>query len=96
MKGVKLFHRKKRYPDGGIIEMKIWRVAPAGDKPHGLKVSLVFIKNGERVIGYDNAEGRGYHRHYLNRVENYDFRGVDALMADFLKDVSDWRIKHEN
>jgi hypothetical protein len=76
--------------------MKIWRVEPARDKPHGLKVSLVFVKNGKRIIGYDNAEGRGYHRHYLNRMESYEFLNIDTLMNDFLKDVSDWRIKHEN
>ncbi len=76
--------------------MKIWRVDPVKDKPHGLKFSLVFIKNGRRIIGYDNAEGRGYHRHYLNQMESYEFRDIDSLMTDFLKDVSDWRIKHEN
>jgi hypothetical protein len=49
---------------GNIIEVKMWEmIAPAADKPYGYKYSLVYVVNGVRVIGYDNAEGRGDHRH---------------------------------
>ena len=36
----------------------------SGDKPHGVKYSIVYIKGGKRLAGYDNAEGKGDHRHY--------------------------------
>lgn len=56
----KLVRRNKVYDeDGNIIEVKMWRVGPSSDKFHGYKYSLVYIVGGERVIGYDNGEGRG-------------------------------------
>ena len=42
---------------------------------------------GRRIIGYDNAEGKGDHRHYRNKEYPYHFRGVDALIEDFYSDV---------
>ncbi len=81
MKALKLFHQKKRHPDGSIIEMKIWKV------PDGLKYSLVYIEKGKRIIGYDNAERKGDHRHYEDREEGYEFITIDKLVEDFLEDV---------
>ena len=36
---------------------------------------------------YDNGEGKGDHRHYKNNEHPYDFKGMDALIQDFYKDV---------
>ncbi|WP_461833403.1 toxin-antitoxin system TumE family protein [Desulfothermus sp.] len=47
-----------------MVEIKIWKVKKTQDKPQGLKYSLVYIEKGKRIIGYDNAEGKGDHRHY--------------------------------
>jgi len=55
------------------VEIKLWQVPPTTDKPHGFKYSLVYIVAGERVIGYDNGERRGDHRHYGEREEAYAF-----------------------
>lgn len=85
MKAVRLFHQKKRFPDGSIIEMKIWKI------PEGLKYSLVYIEKGKRVIGYDNAERKGDHRHYEEMVESYKFVSIDKLVEDFLDDVKERR-----
>ena len=70
-----------------IVEVKIWQVPMTGDKPHGVKISVVYIKNGKRLIGYDNAEGRGYHRHELGREEAYRFVDIWKMLDDFKKDV---------
>jgi hypothetical protein len=67
MKAELLFHRKNIEADGDIVEMTIWKVPHSKDKPHGLKYSLVYIHGGKRMVGYDNAEGRGDHRHYGQR-----------------------------
>ena len=32
------------------------------------RASFVYIVKGKRVIGYDNAEGKGDHRHYTSSV----------------------------
>lgn len=87
MKAEPLFHRKNIEKSGDIVEMKIWRVPTSKDKPHGLKYSLVYIREGKRVIGYDNAEGRGDHRHHGQREYRYQFSDVDSLIEDFLRDV---------
>lgn len=71
--------------------MKLWNVPVSSDKPHGFKYSLVYIEGGIRVIGYDNGEHRGDHRHYEGREEPYRFRSVDGLVADFMGDVEMWR-----
>ena len=59
----------------------------------GFKYSLVFIRDGKRVVGYDN-EGKGDHRHYKGREHQYTFRGIDELIKDFFEDIR--RYKDEN
>jgi hypothetical protein len=82
------YHDKALLPDGGIVEMTIWRLpATTAERPHGLKYSLYFGRNGQRIVGYDNEAGKGDHRHYGQREETYIFTTVEALVADFLADV---------
>ena len=87
MKAEPLLIRKRVYPNGDIVEIKAWIVGKSKDKPHGFKYSLVFIRDGKRVIGYDNAEGKGDHRHYKGREHRYAFRGIDELIRDFFEDI---------
>jgi hypothetical protein len=87
MKGRPVFHRKNILPSGDIVEMKIWRVPVTSLKPHGLKYSLVYIRKGRRVFGYDNAEGKGDHKHEGIREMPYRFIDIDNLIRDFLADV---------
>jgi len=73
---------------GNIIEIKIWQLPkPAKDKPHGYKYSLVYIVDGIRVIGYDNAEGKGDHRHDKGKEKPYIFRDIEKLLSDFFRDI---------
>lgn len=71
--------------------MKLWMVPRSKRAPSGLKYSLVYIREGKRIIGYDNAEGKGHHRHYKGREFVCDFRGVDNLIHDFYEDVEKLR-----
>ena len=87
MKAKLIFHRKNIEPNGNIIEMKMWNVPASKDRPEGVKYSLVYVKGGKRMVGYDNAEGKGHHRHYRNQEDLYPFRGVDVLIKDFYRDV---------
>jgi hypothetical protein len=57
------------------------------DKPHGYRYSLVYIVDGKRVIGYDNGEGKGDHRHHKGKESRYPFESIDKLFEDFLEDV---------
>lgn len=76
------------------VEVRIWDLPEATkDRPHGYKYSLVYIVDGKRAIGYDNAEGKGDHRHYGEIEEVYKFKGIDRLFVDFKSDIR--RFKHE-
>jgi hypothetical protein len=87
-KAVLLLHRKRIYDDGGILEMKLWRVpAEVAGSRHRLKYSLYYGEAGSRLVGYDNERGKGDHRHYAGREQGYTFTDVRRLVADFLSDV---------
>lgn len=79
-------HRKEIKGDE-IVEIKIWQVPKSGDKLHGVKYSIVYIKGGKRLAGYDNAEGKGDHRHYEDREESYKFISIWDLIKDFKEDI---------
>ncbi|MBI5099975.1 MAG: hypothetical protein HZB30_12150 [Nitrospirae bacterium] len=87
MKAELLHHTKKVNPDGDIIEIKIWKVPVSDDKPFGVKYSLVFVRDGKRVICYDNAEGKGDHKHIGDRELPYNFTTVKKLFNDFYRDL---------
>jgi len=92
MSKAKLIVKEKlEFQDGDIVEMRLWEVPKAEDKPHGYKYSLVYIRHGKRLIGYDNSEGKGDHRHYGEHEEGYTFTTVRELIKDFLKDVNEYK-----
>ena len=84
----RIFYDKAVLPDGGIVEMVIWRVPePVPPNTHGLKYRLYYGKDGERIVGYDNERGKGDHRHVKGRETAYRFVDAEKLIADFLADV---------
>lgn len=77
---------------GNTIEMKLWKLPkPAKDRPHGYKYSLVYISGNERVIGYDNAEGKGDHKHIRGKEKPYQFTDMRKLIQDFHRDIERFR-----
>ncbi len=69
-KAALIYYDKTALANGGVVEMKIWQL-PAADaeRPHGLKYSLFYGRDGQRIVGYDNESGKGDHRHYRDREE---------------------------
>jgi hypothetical protein len=93
-KATLLFEDKMLYPDGAIVEMRIWQLPQASaERPHGLKYSLYYGRAGVRIIGYDNERGKGDHRHYGNCETVYIFTTPEQLVADFIADVERERSK---
>ncbi|MEW6418922.1 MAG: DUF6516 family protein [Nitrospirota bacterium] len=82
-----LLHDKQVLPGGNVVEIKIWKVPKSKDKPHGYKYSLVYIEKSQRIIGYDNAEGKGDHMHYREEERPYKFKSIRSLIEDFYKAV---------
>ncbi|MBF0563650.1 MAG: hypothetical protein HQK89_00250 [Nitrospirae bacterium] len=88
MKGKAELINYEKYPlEDGIIEIKIYMVTKSKDKPHGFKYSLAYIENGERIIGYDNCEGKGDHFHYAGHEGYYEFIDLDRLKHDFFSAI---------
>ena len=77
--------------DGGLVEMVVWQVPePVSPSEHPFKYRLVYVINGERVIGFDNERGKGDHKHVGGRELPYRFVSVDQLIDDFLAEVEQW------
>lgn len=88
MKADLIEHTKVIDESGNTIEMKLWRLPKANEeRPHGYKYSLVYIVNNVRIIGYDNAEGKGDHRHVRGNEQPYKFTNVRKLIHDFYRDI---------
>ena len=84
----KEFDQTVLYPDGTILRMRAWEVPqPVPPSEHRFKYSLFYGRHGERAVLYDNERGKGDHRHYGDREEDYEFKDVETLIADFLADV---------
>jgi len=87
MNARKLFERRQTFRSG-LIEMVIWQLPQAdAERPHGLKCRLVYIRDRQRIVGYDNERGKGDHKHLSGREEPYTFVSVRTLLDDFWADV---------
>lgn len=88
MSDARLVFKTRSERVGGVVEMVVWQVPkPVPPSEHRFKYRLVYVKNGRRVVGYDNERGKGDHKH-LGEIEvAYRFIDIDTLMADFLRDV---------
>lgn len=87
MNARKLFERRQTFRSG-LIEMAIWQLPQAdAERPHGLKYRLVYIRDRQRIVGYDNERGKGDHKHLTGREEPYTFVSVRTLLDDFWADV---------
>jgi len=88
MKTKRIFYDKAVLPDGAIVEMTIWQLPKSSsERPHGLKYSLFYGRDGVRIVGYDNERGKGDHKHLGAMETRYRFVSVEKLVADFLADV---------
>lgn len=91
MKAELVFHEKRYFSDGSFHEVMIWEVPGSKDKPHGYKYSFAYIVNNERVIGYDNAEGKGDHKHYRGKEHPYEFQSLEKVWEDFRNDIKKFK-----
>jgi hypothetical protein len=76
------------------VVIRVWVVPKDNHFPNGIKYSLAFLFNNKRVLGYDNHEGKGHHRHEREKEEpnlffgnEMDLKGVDRLIRVFWKEV---------
>ena len=90
MARARLLLRTRTSVHGGVVEMTVWSVPlPLPASEHAFKYRLVFVRGGQRLVGYDNERGKGDHRHIGGREYKYRFTDIDTLMRDFLRDVEE-------
>jgi hypothetical protein len=83
-----LLYREKRTYAGGVVELVVWRVPePVPPSEHPFKYRLVFVRDGKRLVGYDNERGKGDHRHLGKTELPYLFVDETRLLEDFWQDV---------
>lgn len=91
-KATKFYDVRRPFRDGTILQIRIWEVPePIPPSEHRFKYSLFYGRPGERLVAYDNERGKGDHRHYGAREEDYSFTTIEALLAAFIADVREAR-----
>lgn len=92
MKAERLLHERHQLSDQAFVELRIWRVPQrVTGSAHDLKYALAYVVSGVCVLRYDNEAGKGDHRHNSGQETPYRFTTPAALLADFWRDVDDWR-----
>lgn len=75
-----------------FVEIVVWRLPrPARGSVHRFKYRLALVVDGVCVLRYDNEAGKGDHRHVQESEEPYSFTDTDTLLADFWREVEEWR-----
>ena len=88
MPEAELILRSRNFFSDGVVEMVVWNVPlPVIPSTHRFKYRLAFVRDGIRVVGYDNERGKGDHKHIKGSELSYRFVDIDTLIRDFLRDV---------
>lgn len=58
---------------------------------HPDKYRLVFLVEGQRIVGFDKERGKGDHSHLSGIERPYSFTDVDQLITDFIVEAERWR-----
>lgn len=87
-----LMRERRTYDDGSFVEIVVWRLTHKDpERPHGLKYRLAYVRDGRRIVGYDNERGKADHRHFRGKEAPYAFRSLEVLLDDFFRDVDAFR-----
>jgi uncharacterized protein DUF6516 len=75
-----------------FVEIVVWQLPrPARGSAHRFKYRLALVVDGVCMLRYDNETGKGDHRHVRDVEEPYVFSDADTLLADFWREVEEWR-----
>lgn len=82
---------REAYSPAGFSDITIWHLPrPVPGCTHPYKYRLAYVVSKECVLRYDNEQGKGDHRHFVDGETPYEFTSVEQLYSDFLNDVLIW------
>jgi Family of unknown function (DUF6516) len=88
MKATLITRFKDVTPEGGVIELVVWRVPqPVPPSGHEFKYRAAYVVEGVRLVGFDNERGKGDHCHICGTERPYNFISVSQLVEDFIAAV---------
>lgn len=92
MNATLILRERTQLAENRFVEIVIWAVpSPVPGSPHGFKYRLAFVVDEVCVLRYDNEAGKSDHRHVADAEVPYQFTTLDQLLADFQRDVQNWR-----
>ena len=62
-----------------------WRTRLVYEPKYGAILRIYFLPRP--LVRYDNESGKGDHKHIESREESFQFKNVETLVADFLKEI---------
>ncbi len=90
-----IYHTKKVF-NNYITEIKITKVPKSDKFPEGIRYALVLIRNGKRILGYDNEASKGHHKHIYEKEFKYEFTNIYDLIKKFRKEVGEMENGNKN
>jgi Family of unknown function (DUF6516) len=88
MKAELIFRLRVRITEDSFAELVAWNVPrPLEGSNHNFEYRLAHVVREVCVLRYDNERGKGDHRHIRGMEHPYKFSSLNALIADFNKDV---------
>lgn len=82
-------HFKDITPEGGVIELVVWRLPqPLPPSQHPFKYRAAYVLHGVRLVGFDNERGKGDHCHLGKHERPYRFTSVEQLVEDFIAAIA--------
>ena len=90
MSATLLQRSKDTLPNGVVVEVVIWAVAPpVRGSAHGYKYRLYAGRYGKTLVRYDNEAGKGDHKHVgADETEvPFNFVSMAQTLRDFLAEV---------
>ena len=91
MKAQLLLIERHQLRADAFVELRIW-LRPIGPRVGpSVQICAGLCGPGDCVLRYDNEAGKGDHRHVGDVETAYRFTTPDQLLADFWRDVDQWR-----
>ncbi len=78
-----------------FVELVAWKVPKDKDHQEGIKYSFTYVKEGKRILGIDNYNREGHHKHIQDRKKPYNFTTLKKAEEDFYKMIEEFENENQ-